>query len=346
MKNLFILHTQYNIMLALSLISGRFKDDTNDLILFLDFSISDDLKYTLDINFNSVHYFQGTDSLKKENYIEKNKRYRKILSEFNCIINKPYDKVFIVDDMCIPEMYALKLCYKHNKNISMIWLEDGAIAYYSNGVKSYGMGNRKIIRVIRKIYFGLLWGLGRFYSLRRCMGDHKLLKEGYFVFPQFVKKELNNKKITEIKSDEFLTGLNLMYGSQAILDKSVIIAMDKLDVYTDLNVINSAINELITQLKGYGYNIYCKYHPRENSSIDALEKAIELDKNCAIESYYNSCKNLCVIGFKSTGLQTAKKLGVRAVSLINIIESQESRVKDFFYKIEIECPLKISDINL
>ena len=46
MKNLFILHTQYNIMLALSLISGRFKDDTNDLILFLDFSISDDLKYT------------------------------------------------------------------------------------------------------------------------------------------------------------------------------------------------------------------------------------------------------------------------------------------------------------
>ena len=43
MKNLYICHTQAQLILASGLALGRFRDDENDLILFVDFGIKDEL---------------------------------------------------------------------------------------------------------------------------------------------------------------------------------------------------------------------------------------------------------------------------------------------------------------
>ena len=50
-KNLFICHTQAQLILASGLALGRFKDDENLLMLFVDFGIKDELKGELPIAF-------------------------------------------------------------------------------------------------------------------------------------------------------------------------------------------------------------------------------------------------------------------------------------------------------
>ena len=59
MKNLFVCHTQANLILASSLALGRFKDDENLLILFVDFGLKDELKDRLDKTFAHTLYLQS-----------------------------------------------------------------------------------------------------------------------------------------------------------------------------------------------------------------------------------------------------------------------------------------------
>lgn len=47
MNNLFVLHTQYNLILAIGLCKTELKNDTNDLILFEDFKITERYKEVL-----------------------------------------------------------------------------------------------------------------------------------------------------------------------------------------------------------------------------------------------------------------------------------------------------------
>ena len=59
MKNLFVCHTQANLILASGLALGRFKDDENLLILFVDFGLKDELKERLDKTFAHTLYLQS-----------------------------------------------------------------------------------------------------------------------------------------------------------------------------------------------------------------------------------------------------------------------------------------------
>lgn len=59
MRNLFICHTQAHLILASGLALGRFKNDENLLILFVDFGIKDELKARLDKTFARTLYLQS-----------------------------------------------------------------------------------------------------------------------------------------------------------------------------------------------------------------------------------------------------------------------------------------------
>ena len=58
MKNLFICHTQAHLILASGLALGRFKNDENLLILFVDFGLKDELNERLDKTFTRTLYLQ------------------------------------------------------------------------------------------------------------------------------------------------------------------------------------------------------------------------------------------------------------------------------------------------
>ena len=58
-RNLFICHTQAQLILASGLALGRFKDDENLLMLFVDFGIKDELKERLNNTFTRTLYLQS-----------------------------------------------------------------------------------------------------------------------------------------------------------------------------------------------------------------------------------------------------------------------------------------------
>ena len=53
-KNLFILHTQYNIILATAIINHHYSDCHNDLILYPEFKVTEGLLNNLQESFNNI----------------------------------------------------------------------------------------------------------------------------------------------------------------------------------------------------------------------------------------------------------------------------------------------------
>lgn len=335
MKQIFVVHTQYNLILAIGLAK---KED--DLILFQDFELTDLLKMRLKKRFDRCLFLTGNYPNKELSVREKERKIREGCKAIKKFINSVYDQIFIVDDMCIPEMYALKCVYKLNNQTVMSWLEDGAIAYYSNDVISGGMGGTVFKRMIRKAYFTLHYGLWGFYDLATCMGAHQRLSKVYLTFPGHAREELNNKEQCPITEDQFKEGINIMYGAEAVdlEEDSVLIAIDKLDVYGDkFPVVNAEMQNIVNQAFESGKKVYCKYHPRETQRMDALSKVTELNSKTAMEYYLANAtvKKMLVVGVMSTALQTAKKMGFDVISLAASVGINQN-VIDFYRSIGIK----------
>ena len=248
----------------------------------------------------------------------------------------------MVDDMCIQEMYALKCASYYNRAIKMSWLEDGGNAYFDIGVKSGGMGSTPLKRFIRKLFFSIKFNLGNFYDLGSCMGTHRLLKNIYVLFPEAVRREHMDQGKILITEEEFSKGMEFIYKDKpiALLGNGVLIAMDKIDVYGDMKSnVNDFIKEIVQNETRLGNTVLYKYHPRETDSLQALHSCQELDRTVALESYLvnSEARNLTIIGFKSTALQTAKKMGYETISYIKQLEPNNNAVIDFYKSIGIIC---------
>ena len=332
MPSLFVAHTQYNLILASGMASA-----CDELVLFVDFNLSKGLKQRLQGKFNRCLFLRGNYPKPPARWWQK---LHKISTDIRALKHFVgyYNRILIVDDMCIQEMYALKCAYQQNPMVEMCWLEDGGNAYFSNGVVSGGMGATPLKRSIRKACFSMLYGLRDYYDLGPCMGSHKRLTSAYVTFPDCVRPELQNKKLIPITSEQFNAGMEVMYAGMQVnfSPGDLLVAMDKLDVYGEnLAKVNDLVARLVQEAVG---KVYYKYHPRENSALPALKNCQELDKTIALESYLTNSptREMTVIGLKSTALQTARKMGYPTISYIRQVEDNDVVVR-FYQKIGIDC---------
>lgn len=348
MTNLFVCHSQAQLLLAISLSTGRFAQEQNHLILFTDFKLNDELRNRLNSVFTRVLIRVGTFPSTNKSWKEKFKRYPADLKEIRNFISIPFDKIFEVCDECIPELFILKYTYKKNPNAEYIWLEDGSYPYFRNTIDVSGFSTNKTTRTIRKILLKYLLGLGRFYDFRGCyMGSNHILRKAYLTFPGKQRKEYNSKEIVGITNEEFCHGLTTMYPplqENRLTPNSVLIVMDKLDVYKDLSKIEQSIKQVVTICKQKKEQVFYKYHPREESQLNALLDCHELSRFTGVENFYsaNIGLPLTIIGIKSTGLQNAKKLGFKVLSLSPAVGESDENIISFYEKIGIKI---IKDIN-
>lgn len=350
MKNLFVVHTQYSLILASGLTKGRFASGNNDLILFQDFKLNKELSDKLLSIFNNTLLLQGTFSLANGSSLAKAKHYYNSIKSSKSFIKNKYDKVFIVLDMNLPEMHIMKRAYAMNHEAEFIALEDGSYPYFLNHVTAGGLDKNSFTRFVREILFKYFLGCGKFYSFEgRFMGANMWLKSIYLTYKDHARMIYKNKNRIEITTEEFNAGIDLLFnGTNTNFRKNaVIIILDKLDVYKNLGSIKRLIAELILLCENNKNTIYYKYHPRENQNLDELKNCIELDRNVAIEIYYKDClpAKPLVIGIKSTGLQTAKKMGFEVVSLAKAADEHNEDVISFYKKIGISVPDNISQIR-
>jgi hypothetical protein len=350
MKNLFVLHTQYNLIIATGLVQSKFNNAINDLILFQDFELKEDMKKKLDSIFNSTLYLKGSYPLINTIWRKKIFIYPKVIKScFNFIISK-YERVYLVDDGCLPEIYIMKKAYSLNRNINFLWLEDGSYPYFLNHETSGGFDSNEFTRNMRKFIFKYIFGCGQFYSFEgRFMGANTWIKTILLTYPNYAREIYKNKEKEEISSDSFFLGLGIFDRPNCTIKKnSVVILFDKLNVYKDKQSISLTINSIVKDLQSHGITVYYKYHPRETSVIPSLSNdCIELNRNKGIEAY---CPvfleaNCLIIGIKSTGLQSSQKIGVHTVSIANLVNESNKDMDLFYEKIGIKQINSMNDLK-
>ena len=337
-QNLFVVHTQYNLLLAIGI--AKAKESVNDLILFQDFNLSDILKAKFESIFQHVLILPGNYPKQELAAWQKYKKIKNDIQQIQSFIQTMYHEVFIVDDVCAQEMFAMKCAYQHNPSCKFNWLEDGGNAYFHNGAVSGGLGSTPVRRFIRKHLLSSLFHLHGFYDLGRCFGDHKRLTSIYVTFQDYVRPELQTKPKVEITRQQFMDGMTLMYGGKPypMEENSVLFAMDKLSVYGDkLESINRIILDEVAACQSEGRKIYCKYHPRETDALPALANATEVDSKIAMEYYLvnTTAKRMTIIGVKSTALQTALKMGFQVISLALTAGETDENILNFYKNIGI-----------
>lgn len=338
MRNLFVCHTQAHLILACGLSKGRYKNDENHLVLFRDFNLGDELKTKLQAVFDTCLFLTG-------NYPAENKTLKARIKwhhEDNRLLGKhivkPYDRVFAVCDWTPPVQYCLKRCKEQNKDTRFIWLEDGILSYFPNIDTHEGFDKYAITYTIRKIFFKYLMGLGSVYDRDfEEMGGLKLFRQMYTLYPQAVREPYRSKReLVGISDEEYLTGIKSLYDEKNlnIPDGSILLIVDKLVTYLNPEKVKAAIENLKEKAKEEGKKIFCKFHPREESVWSIFDDCTILEKTIGAESLYLSLASqkdsIEIIGIKSAGLMSARKMGFKVSSLFNECGEKNEDLINFF----------------
>ena len=341
MKNLFVVHTQYNLILSLAVIENQFNNDNNYLVLFEDFNIDERMIDNLKKYFLQIDIFTGSYYKKEQLWRKKVFRYFYLNKVFKCDANI-YDNVFIVEDTTIPEQYIMKYSYCKNNDVNYCCIGDGGYAYFSvDGIDNTGLAKHGYTMFLRKIVFKYMFGLGKFYTAAWCFGSSPLLKTIYELYPVYLREELQHKTKCEIDGVHFTKGVKNLYGylpSVTIEDNSLIIILDKLNVYNDLELFNTTIEEIINKARKEKKHIYYKYHPAEKEKLSFADEWVEIDRNISAEYVFSCCnaKTTWIVGIMTTALQTASKMGFNVTSYIKTFKPHRIDVIDFYKQIGIE----------
>lgn len=347
MRNLFVCHSQAQLLLAVSLAKGRFKSEINDLILFVDFAMKEDLRCNVIDSFNQCLFRIGTYPAINKTWKAKSKRYPDDIKEIRIFMKEPYTRIFEVCDGCIPEMYILKQGFKRNLNVEAIWLEDGSYPYFRNVVQRDGFDSNTFSRFMHRMLFKYVFGLGEYYDRDFDeMAGSKKIKKAYLTFPGFERDPYHSQReIIGISEEEYANGIRALYNNiqtEQVGSNVMLLVLDKLDVYENIEKTRKMLDAIIKDAVAKGWSVWCKFHPREEGKWDIFSKCQELDKDIAIEGYYASyisCKEkITIVGIKSTGLQVAKKLGYRVVSLAQLCGEENENLDSFYKRIGIAMP--------
>lgn len=344
MRNLFVCHTQAQLMLACGLCLGRFKDVENHLILFQDFLLKPELTERLDRVFAKTLYLQGIYPKEWNTFKEKLKNYPVNDRKIKELMLEPYDKVFTVCDTIYPEQKCMKLAYKLNGNTDFCWLEDGIIAYYQNIVIREGLDANSALRFIRKLYFKYIKGLGSFYNRDfNEFGGLRYNKSVYCLYPYAVREPYKSQRTMFcILKDELLRGLKAMYAKVdlPVKEGDIILLVDKIDTYAYSEKVKTSLDNFIKESNAAGKRVFCKFHPRETETWEIFDGCDTLEKTVGAESMYLSladkANDITIVGIKSTGLMSAKTLGYNPISLFPSCGEENFELVKFFEAIGIE----------
>lgn len=344
MRNLFVCHTQAQLILACGLCLGRFKDVENHLILFQDFLLKTELKERLDRIFTKTLYLEGIYPKEWNTFKKKLKNYPINDRKMKELMLYPYDKVFTVCDTIYPEQKCMKLAYKLNENTDFCWLEDGIIAYYQNIVIRKGLDANSALRFIRKLYFKYIKGLGSFYNRDfNEFGGLKYNKSVYCLYPDAVREPYKSRRaMFGILKDEFLRGLKAMHvkADLPVKEGDIILLIDKIDTYACPEKVKTSLDNFIKESRAVGKRVFCKFHPREIETWGIFDGCDTLEKTVGVESLYLSladkANDITIVGIKSTGLMSAKILGYNPISLFSSCGEENLELIKFFKAIGIE----------
>lgn len=338
--NVFVPHTQYNLIISLAMVSGSYKDDENDLILFTDFNITDSMKKVLETHFTRVIYCSGCYPKINKSWKNKAKTLPNTIIEIKKFLYDKYDRLLIVCDTAIPELWMIKYLKRNNSLLNIQWIEDGSWPYFTNEATQTGFNKNVFLRNVRWILGKMIFG--KYYSFKgKDIGSNNWIQDYLLTYPEAIREGFaEDKQRIAVSDRDFQKGMQILFSkiNYELPKRAVVVVLDKLDIYKDKAAALGAVEKIFVKCNEFNIPVYYKCHPREEETIQTDATVEEIDKNIGIEGVYTSNlgKDLYFIGIKSTGLQTAYKCGFKAVSLASLLNEANENVIQFYRSINIE----------
>ncbi len=348
MNNLFILHTQYNIILGTSVLLKEYKDDQNDLLVYAEFAVSNELKQRLMSIFKRVYFIREKyEPLMQGAFnIEKTLWNHWMTYKSTPYYRTAYDNVFIPQDSPLETLVANR-CKQLNPNCTFANIEEDC--YYSiipeQNEPDYKIGwHTKRPWLIRKLLYGSLYNSDDRKG-HYIYGQASYFSSIYSLFPDVVRPQLSHLNKTQIQEDCIVESCKLLYDVNSIdlprVDSFHLFFFDLLERYRNIDVIKEITTSVLEKAKTTGGCMLMKYHPRETekynfegSSIIEIPSIIPAEK--LLSDLYG--KNVTVYGNATTAIIVAAKLGFKTISVAGIEGSENSYMIDQFKKMGIIVP--------
>ncbi len=348
MRNLFVMHTQYNLILSAGVIS-RSKEDHNTLVLWSEFSISKEILEALDRIFDRVIVVNDR-YIKLRKPLEEVKFIRSCLKNVKCLKKERFDRIYMSQERIFDKILCEQVKRK-NRNAVCIDIEEDAYYSVNNKFNDDGYAHidtfrDKIRRALRAVLL-----FGHPYNYKESVyfyGMSKDYDEVMLLFPKLARRELSGQKLTEITREELLNGIEAIYSNIKTVypesDRYMVMFFDLMNRYKNPSIVKELVRKTVQECNARGITVLMKYHPRETEKFSELGDAFELDKLIPAEKvlYDLREREVTVLGNATTSCIVAAKLGFRVNSICRMEAPDNKRMQYVMTQMGINC---INDIN-
>lgn len=326
MKRLFIMHTQYNLILASAIIEREPKGE-NTLVLFSEFTLSDEMRNALARVFDRVlvvrdAFYAATSSL------DEIREIRECLKQVKCLKKEHFDEVYMSQERIFDRILVTR-AKKNNPSARCYHVEEDAYYSLNEAYNAEDFVYRMSPRARRRCRLYALLLAGHPYDpfeYPYCYGMSKLYDGADLLFPTLARRELRgeDRALREIGSGELLSGIAAIYGDKQVTyppsEKYALIFFDLMSRYKDPERVRRIVLRLVEEANRQGRTVLFKYHPRETEKFTDIEGSFELPHLVPAEKilYDLNGTDTVVLGNATTACIVAARLGFRVYSICKL----------------------------
>ena len=351
MKNLFIMHTQYNLILSAAVMS-RYQNAENTLVLYSEFTLNNEMHKALSEIFDRVIVVRDRFApLMKP--LDDIKFIRKCMKKVKSIRNECFDNVYMSQER-IFDMILCARAKKVNPDLKCYDIEEDA--YYSLNEK-YNADDYVHVeskRAKRRKFFYALLLAGYPYNYKDvhyCYGMSSEYDGANLLYPHLARRELIGKELIEITKDELVHGIDAIYSKINIeypeSEKYTLFFFDLMNRYKDPERVKEIVREIIRVSRKEGRTVLFKYHPRETDKFDDIEGVFELPHIIPAEKvlYDLREKDTVIMGNATTSCIVASKLGFPVISICKIEIPNNLKMHSIMENMGLYCVDNVSQIK-
>jgi len=332
----YVAYTSYHVFVSLLM---AFSDSERrydlHLVIVSNFADADLLSQALSkykaIPFKSITLIQGEYNCKEKkfpiSFINRYLGVRKICLILKDFIKKgDFSHIYLFNEERPYSLAIMDYINKIDRKMCLSFVEDGLVTY-----NSYVENKDFHYILLGKIFYGFWW------KNIEVMGRSACFNDIFIMFPQFVRPELDCKKIKKIPIEnlekirknriaenilvEYDISVNELVSLHTIILLSHSSVIERFPMYKDV------ILGVIKKAQETGYKVAIKYHPRDNGATDFLglrnePNIIFLRSSAPLELIYLAAKDniRLVIADLSTAILSASlildKASVISTSLL------------------------------
>ena len=343
MVNLFIMHTQYNLILA-SIVANKFQEDENILVLYPEFAVKENLIFSLNRLFCEVivlndGFFSPSGRIESFRYL------KACLKKTKKMVRRRIDHVFISQERVFEKCIYSKI-KKHNKNAVCFHIEEDV--YYSVNNKYNGIVSAPPV-TFKKRLKNLLCRIALpgyssdWNEFIYCYGMSRIYDGAYLLFPLLARRELQGKQLLQISKESLGQGIDSLYSYLHLKypekSKYTVIFFDLMNRYKQKELVKRVLGTVIQESLESGRTVLLKYHPRETEKFEGFSHAIEVDQLVPAEKVLSELQGRDVIvwGNATTSCIVAAKLGYTVNSICKIESPENIRMHEVMQNMGIHC---------